>query len=312
MPAECVFVPALGAEVAGRGIDATIAALAEAQHGVVSRRQLLALGLGRRAIGHRVETGRLRPLYRGVYAVGHRAVSQDGRWMAALLASGPDAVLSHRSAAAMWGISVAAARIEVTVPGRRDARADTRLHTARLAPDEVQTVRRLDVTTPARTLIDLAAVVRADTLARAVREAEVRRLADATSLAELIERHRGRRGLAAVRRIVAAERLDVIARSELEERFLAFAEEVGLPAPRANILIEGFEVDFAWREERLIVELDGFAYHGTRAAFERDRARDRRLQAAGWRVVRITWRQLRDERRAVAAELAALLRRAAS
>jgi very-short-patch-repair endonuclease len=306
-----VLEPAIGAE---RGADATIANLAESQHGVVSRRQLLEFGLGRRAIGHRLERGRLHMVHRGVYAVGHRILSRDGRWMAAVLAAGADAVLSHRSAAALWGLrETAAARVDVTVPRWSRPRASIRTHQAALAADEITVSRGIPVTTPPRTLLDLASVVSAQQLERAVSESEVLRLTDALSLADLVARHCGRPGVPVIRRVLEAGRVGAVrTRSELEERFLAFLDAEGLPRPEVNARLETpagwFEVDCVWRRERVIVELDGYASHGTLAAFERDRARDRALQAAGWRVIRIMWRHLHEHPGLVAAELRALLR----
>ncbi len=285
-----------------------MAELAGRQHGVVSRAQLQRLGLERRAVGHRLERGRLHPLHRGVYAVGHRVVSQRGRWMAATLASGEGAALSHRSAGALWGILRSSGTPEVTLPVERRSRAGLRVHASVLAPDERTTLDGIPVTTPPRTLLDLAAVLPPDRLERAVHQAEVLRLADPLSLPALLERHPGRRGTAAFRAIL--DGLDTgprVTRSELEDRFLLLAAAAGLPVPATNVLVEGFEVDCLWREHRLVAELDGRAAHATLAAFERDRARDRTLQAAGWRVVRTTWRQLREEPTAVAEDLRRLL-----
>ena len=305
--------PVIGAELRAHEVDGAIGALAERQHGVVGRAQLADLGISRRAIGHRLESGRLHPLHRGVYAVGHRVVSRDGRWMAAVLAAGWRAVVSHRSAAALWGLrATGRARVEVTVPRKLASRPAIEVHVSRLAADEVTTHRGIPVTTPPRTLLDLAAVLGARHLERAINEAEVLRLTDPTSLDDLVKRNPRRRGTAALRRILATQTIGAtITRSELEERFLQFLVAAGLPRPavNANLTIGGqsIEVDCAWPAQRVIAELDGHASHNTTAGFERDRARDRALQAAGWRVIRITWRQLHDEPAAVAGDLARLL-----
>ncbi|HSD79418.1 MAG TPA: type IV toxin-antitoxin system AbiEi family antitoxin domain-containing protein [Solirubrobacteraceae bacterium] len=318
MPAETTLEPAMGAERRARHVDAAIAALAGRQHGVVARAQLADLGLRRRAIGHRLDCGRLHPVHRGVYAVGHRALSRESAWMAAVLAGGPGAVLSHRSAAALWGVrDTSRTRAEVVVPRARRSRARLEFHLVVLPPDEVTVWRGIPVTTPPRTLLDLAAVVPRRQLARAVDEAEVRRLTDRLSLADLVARYPGRRGVGALRRLLDEGRVGLtITRSELEERFLAFLAGAGLPRPAVNVPLQlagaWVEADCVWHRARLVVELAGYAAHGTRSAFERDRARDRMLQAAGWRVVRITWRQLRDEPRAIAAELRVLLSRGAA
>ena len=233
--------------------------------------------------------------------------------MAAVLAAGPDAVLSHRSAAALWAIrDTAAARIDVTAPRWIRPRAGIAAHQATLDDDE-RTVRRgIPVTTAPRTLLDLATALTPRQLERAIDEAEALGLADPLSLGDVVRRHDGRRGVRVLRRILEAGRAGAaLTRSELEQRFLAFVDAAGFARPEVNVWLETaagwFEVDCLWRRERVIVELDGYTHHGTRAAFERDRARDRALQAAGWRVVRITWRQLHEQPRAVAAELRSIL-----
>jgi len=291
-------------------VDRLIAALAERQHGVVSRVQLLNAGLTRRHLERRLQAGRLHLVHRGVYAVGHRLLSREGRWLAAVLASGDGAVLSHRSAAAAWGLrETARVRVEVTVGRVLRHREGLETHHARLAADEVTVLRAIPVTTAARTLLDLAAVVPADQLARAVERAERLRLADAVPLPALLARHPRCRGARALR--AALVTAPPPTRSELEDRFLAFAALAGLPRPEVNGLVElrgvRIEADFVWRRERVVVELDGFATHGTHAAFERDRARDRRLQAMGWAAVRVTWAQLHAEPEGLAAELRMLL-----
>jgi very-short-patch-repair endonuclease len=297
-----------------RGVDGEIAALAGRQHGVVARRQVLALGVAPGAVDRRLARGRLHLLHRGVYAVGHRVVSREGRWTAAVLAMGSEAVLSHRSAAALWGMRAAArGHIEVTVPGPRRSRPMLQVHHSKLAADEVTVLRGIPVTTPARTLLDLAAVLDARRLRRAFDEAEVQRLTDTTSLDDLMERHARRRGIAALRRILATKDLGAtITRSELETRFLEFLDETVLPRPKVNastrIDDQPIEADCLWSEHRVVAELDGHASHATTAGFERDRARDRALQARGWRVIRITWRQLHDEPGAVARDLERLLK----
>ncbi len=292
-----------------------MAELALRQHGVVARRQLGELGLGRRAIDVRVERGRLHRVHRGVYAVGHRGLSRDGHVMAAVLAGGEGAVVSHRSAGALWGVCAdRATAVEITVPVTRRDRADIVQHQAAVAPDERTTIRRIPVTTAFRTLLDLAAILDARRLRRAVHEAEVLGLRDEVSLGRLIERHRGRRGVAALRAVLADGALGAhVTRNELELRFLELIGDARLPAPQVNGLLKVagrmVEIDFAWPDRRLAVELDGHATHATRKGFERDRERDRALQAAGWRVVRVTWRQLRGAPGAVVADLRALLTR---
>jgi very-short-patch-repair endonuclease len=273
---------------------------------VIARRQLRDAGISRDAIHHRLGEGRLQPLHRGVYAVGHRRLSEEGRWMAAVLAAGPGAVLSHRAAATLWAIALFTA-LEVTVSAYR-RRPGIRIHTSPLALDEVTAVRGIPVTEVSRTLFDLAAVVAPHRLERAANEAEIRDLGSTLSLAELIARYPHRRGIAALRAILARLESGItVTRSELEARFVSFVRDAGLPAPRANARVLGFERDCVWAAEGVIVELDGRAAHGTAAAFERDRARDRALAAAGWRTVRVTWNQLEREQDALARDLRKIL-----
>jgi hypothetical protein len=295
-----------------RSLDRRMADLAARQHGVVTRPQLAAIGLGRGAIQLRLARGRLHPLYRGVYAVGHPVLTNEGGWMAAVFAGGPGTVLSHRSAAAHWGIRPADGRREVTTPGRRLAQPGLRLRYSRLPRDETTTHAGIPVTTVPRTLFDLAAVTPLNQLRRAANEAEIRRLWDPLSLHDLLERHPRRPGGAAIRAVLATPGAG-ITRNELEGRFLDFLDAARLPRPGTNVPMEvngiWIEADCMWREQRLIAELDGRATHATRSAFESDRARDRGLVAAGWRVIRITWRQLCDEPGALADDLRAALAR---
>jgi very-short-patch-repair endonuclease len=289
-------------------VDSMIGGLAERQHGVVSRAQLLELGIGDDAIDRRLKPGRLRQVHRGVYTLEHRLLTQDGRWMAAVLACGARAVLSHHSAAALWGMRQSS-RIEVTTPVMRQ-RPGIKVHRANLPPDERTTHRGIPTTTVPRTLLDLSAAVQRHELRGALREAERRRLTDPLSLHDLVARYPRRPGLKAIRALLAEAGIGAkIIRSELEERFQDFLLRAGLPLPQTNVVIEGYEVDCVWPEQRLIVELDGHASHSPTHAFELDRARDRRLEAAGWRVIRITWRQLEQEPDLVESDLRRLLLR---
>jgi very-short-patch-repair endonuclease len=241
-----------------------------------------------------------------VYAEGHPRLTLQGRFLAAVVACGDRAVLSHRSAAALWGVlPEGGPRIDVTVPSTsgRSRRGAMIVHRSPLGAHEVTRKDGIPVTTPARTVLDLAAVVSRRELERAIDEAAYLRL-DLSGL----EPRRGRRGGAAIARVLDEHRAGATrTRSELEERVLALCRRAGLPAPEVNASVEGFTVDFAWRAQQLIVETDGWQAHGTRAAFERDRRRDARLTAAGWRVLRLTWRRLRDEPGEVGRELGLLL-----
>ena len=211
--------------------------------------------------------------------------------MAAVLACGPGAVLSHRSAASLWDIRhTAKGRIDVTTP--RVLRPRPGLHRRAVLPADEMTIHdALPTTTPARTLLDLAAVIPSQSLERALDEAEILRLPGPAPLLDRYPRQRGTRNL---RTLLLNARSPTPTRNEFEARFLTLLDSHGIPRPEINTIIEGYEVDAAWRGARLIVELDGFATHGTRRAFERDRLRDRRLQAAGWRVIRLTWAQLSE------------------
>lgn len=279
------------------------AALATSQHGVLSRAQLLQLGVGRGAIRYRLAVGRLHRVHVGVYAVGHSAMTKEGRWMAAALACGPAAVLSHRSAAALWGLRPSAAtRIDVTVPGRsRRGRPGIALHLVRELPSDDRSHHcGIPITTVARTLLDLADVVRPEQLERAFEEADRLRLLDVRALERVFRRSRGRRGLRPLADLLAFQRPPAPpTRSELERRFLDLCRTAGLPRPAVNVMVAGFEVDALWLDARLIVELDGYAFHRTVAAFERDRRRDAMLQLAGYRVMRFTHRRLEAERATV-------------
>ena len=226
--------------------------------------------------------------------------------MAAVLAVGWGAVLSHGAAGALLGLRHSDS-LEVTAPTRR-IRPGIRVHRSRVPSDETRVERGIPVTDVSRTLLDLAAVLRPHQLQRAMNEAEVMRLGSAVSLMDLIARYPRRPGVAAVRMILARlEGGGASTHSELEARFIAFVRDRGLQAPSVNVLVEGFQCDCVWRAQRLIVELDGRAVHDTAQAFERDRARDRALAAAGWRTIRVTWRQLRREPEALAADLTRIL-----
>jgi hypothetical protein len=268
--------------------DAEVAALAARQHGVVTRRQLLALGLSNSAIDRSARGGRLHRLHRGVFAVGHTVLTVDGRWMAATLATG--GVLSHGTAAAAWDLRrVATGTIHLSVrgDGGRLRRRGVRIHrSATLEPQDTTTLRGIPVTTPLRTIVDLATTLEGRPLEQLLDRADQRQLID---FAELHQRPIPR-SLQAVVSLYAAG--TTATRSELEERFLRLCDYHGIPRPEVNAVIEGHEVDSVWRAKRLIVEVDGYAYHRSPTAFETDRERDVLLAVAGWRVLRFTWTQI--------------------
>ena len=285
------------------------------QHGVVSHAQLRALGLSRRAIEHRIARKRLIPVYRGVYAVGRAGLGKEGRWLASVLAVGPGCALSHPSAVALWALRPHVPEVtHVTSPRRRRTHRDVIVHHTLLPADELTIELGIPVTTVARTLFDFASCAARAEVQLAINEAERRGLGDAPSLPELIERYPRHRGVRVLRQVLGDGWVGRgITRSVLEKRFLAFLAKTGLPRPEVNASLQTgdrwVEVDCLWRSARLIVELDGHAYHADRVAFERDRARDRKLAAAGWRVIRVTWRQLVHEPQPLASDLRALLNR---
>jgi very-short-patch-repair endonuclease len=225
--------------------------------------------------------------------------------MAAVLAFGTRTVLTHGSAAYLFGMAPRPHRdVHVTGPDRRSRRG-IRLHRSPLTPAEVTRRHGVPVARPARTLVDLAAVAAGLLVERAVEDALRRRLVTRAALdAEASLR---RPGSARIQQLLALERAPALTRSEAERRLVELIRAAGLPAPDHNVRVMGLEVDMLWREQGLVVEVDGFAYHSGRAAFERDRVRDARLAADGLRVMRITWRQLSAQPHAVVARLAEAL-----
>ncbi len=294
-------------------IPGAIAALAGRQHGVVSSAQLRRIGLSDSAISRRTRAGSLHRLHTGVYAVGHTALGPRGRWMAAVLACGPAAALSHHAAGALWEMRATTfVLVDVTVPrtGAR-SRPGLRIHRPRtFGDDEVTRRDGIRVTTPARTVLDLAASLSERELQRVLDEAQVRRLATAPSLVTLARAHPGHPGAGALTRALRHHAPGTTrTRSELEERFLAVCRGHGLPQPEVNARVAGLEVDFVFPSHRVAVETDGWRFHGHRAAFERDRRRDAALTRAGYRALRFTHDQVADEPHAVATTVAAALAR---
>jgi hypothetical protein len=290
--------------------DQRIAALARRQDGVVRHEQLRALGLTPEAIRHRRATRHLIDLHWKVYAVGHDRLNPTGRRLAAVWAYGPKAALSHRAAAAAWNLRASGGGdIDVTVRARSAVqRSGTRLHlTSR--PLEIERIDLLPVTTPARTLLDLAGILPPHAVESALKEADVLGLFDLTALRFVVAahpRHPGRATLTTVLDAAAHTELPLTL-SELEERFRGLCADHALPQPAANATPLGFRVDFFWDAAGLVVEADGWQTHRTRAAFEEDRARDQALMLAGLRTVRFTYRQIVDGPENVAAKLRALL-----
>jgi very-short-patch-repair endonuclease len=277
-----------------------VAELAERQWGVVSLVQVRAAGLGRGAVEKAVRGGRLHRLYRGVYAVGHARLGREGRWLAAVLACGEGAVLSHRSAAAHWGLlATEQTCIEVTAARPRRGTATLRVHRARSLDARDTTIHHgIPTTTVARTLLDLAATTTPERLERALAQAERLRLYDHNAITDVIARTNGHRGRTILTHATAQE--PKLTRSEAEAIFLNLAREAGLPDPLTNFTLSApdlprLEVDFYWPTYCLIVEIDGWETHRTKAAFEADRARDAALTAIGNRVLRFTWRAINND-----------------
>jgi len=288
--------------------ESRIVELAAGQHGLVTRAQLLASGLSRDAIRWRVRVGRLRPVQRGIYLVGPLEHPRM-RERAAVLACGAGAVVSHRSAGHLWGVCEArGGPVEVSLPsGNRGRRPGVRPHRVRLRRDEVTALDGIPVTTPARTILDLAAQASFREVEQAVALAERCGLVGREELERIVARYPRRAGVRVLRAILGAAAGPALTRSEGEERLLALIRKGRLPEPELNVTVERFEVDFLWRRARLVVEVDGFAFHGSRVRFERDRQRDAALAAAGFRVMRVTWRQLASEPEALLVRLAQAL-----
>jgi hypothetical protein len=295
--------------------DATIAGLAERQHGVVDVSQLKALGLSASGVRDRVARGQLHRIHRGVYAVGHPRLTGYGRWMAAVLAYGPDAVLSYRSCAALWGVRRDARAItDISLPRKSACSRPTIIAhaTTTLRPEDVTVQEGIPCTTVARMLLDLAEVIDRRGVERAVEQAEVLRLFDGRAVDAVLARADGRRGAAFLRAVLDDFADCGLTASELEEAILALCRAAGVPAPAVNpwgaLDAQEMKVDFLWRSERLIVEADGRAFHTTRHAFERDRRRDQDLLLAGYQVVRFTSGQITREPGRVAQTIKALLK----
>ncbi len=294
--------------------DIAVAQLAFKQHGVVTFEQLRDAGLDVGAINLRVRNGRLHRLHRGVFAVGHTRISQEGRWLAAVLALGEGAVLSHVSAAALWGIRhSSSAYVHVTVPthaGRYRRRGIVVHRSCTLGPPDLAERQAIPVTSVSRTLLDLAGVLAPTRLERAVEQSLAARLFDLSAVQAVVAANPRRPGAHALADIVARIHDEPsLTRRELEALMLDLCDAHGLERPEVNVVVEGFEVDFLWRAQRVIVETDGREFHETPTAFARDRERDERLTVLGYRVVRFTYRRLVDHPAAVAATLRALLRR---
>lgn len=283
--------------------------LSSEQFGVVSRRQLTEAGISPRAVDAAVRNGRLVPVFRGVYGVGRGVVSRKGRWKAGLLSAGPGSALARRSAAEVWGFGAAVPLTEVVRSFNRrpknapleinvDAQPNRLLvhRTRTLPPTHLKMVEGLEVTSPSRTLLDLAAVRTRRAMIRHVSEASRLGLVEIGDLAATCDRARGWHGARMLRQVLEELSPQVrTTRSEFESMFLEFCGNHEVDEPLVNATVEGFEVDCLWKDQKVIVELDGYGYHSGWVSFGRDRTRDMRLDRAGYRVRRVTFRMLKDE-----------------
>ncbi|MGN6216990.1 MAG: type IV toxin-antitoxin system AbiEi family antitoxin [Solirubrobacterales bacterium] len=275
--------------------------MARRQHGVVSRKQLLGLGYTVSAIEHRLRVGRLYLLDRGVYAVGRRQLSREGYWMGAVLVCEPDAALSHRSAAALWGFGKEHPDyIEVSVRRRgKHHRAGLRVHSRPSIPVEDLTTRRhIPLTQPVRTFLDLATVAGPKTVERAINEADKRDVIDPDRLRRALEDHPGEPGIRRLRRILDKHTFR-LSDDELELLFRPIAAAAGLSTPLTKQRVNKFEVDFFWPDLGLVVETDGWRYHRTPSAQTRDALRFQRHTASGLTPLRFSHYQVKYEPRHV-------------
>jgi predicted transcriptional regulator of viral defense system len=292
-------------------LEEVMMGLASRQHGVVSRTQLLSAGVPPDVVDRLLKAKRLRLIHRGVYLVGPLQPAH-AKEMAAVLACAGAGVVSHWSAFALWQVlqrSGGNGPVEVsTTTGDHARRPGIRVHRVRtLRPDEVTKLDGIPLTTVARTLYDVASEAGQRELERALAEALSRRLTNRAEILSLMAHHLPRPGCGRLRALLEDEAQAALTRSEAEERFLALVRKAQLTKPATNVDVAGHEVDFFWREERFIVEVDGFAFHSSAGKFERDRRRDAALAAAGMRVTRVTWRQLTSEPEALLVRLAQAL-----
>ncbi len=283
--------------------DQQVAAVAARQYGLVTRTQLIAIGVDRDRIKRRLWAGRLHRVHAGVYAVGHTAPRREAHWVAAVLACGAGALLSNRSAASLWCIREGeSVRPDVTIPGRNGRRhPGITIHRGAVTPADAAVHLGIPVTSPARTLVDLARILDEDELTRAVREAQFRRLFGLAALHEALNRRPSR----ILRKLIADSPMT---QNDFEDAFLKICDGHGLPRPRTQHRMIGKRMDFVWPDHHVVVETDGWEAHSTRAAFQADRTTSNTLQLAGHTILRFTSADVRDRPSAVARQLRAALR----
>jgi hypothetical protein len=288
-----------------------LARIATRQHGVISRGQIFALGLGRSFVREGIRSGRLHQLHLGVYAVGHERLTQESHWLAAVLACGESSLLSHRSAAALWRIAfLELGRVDILIPGRGSRfRPGLAIRRTRNLPDADRTeIDGIPVTTLNRTLLDLAAIATESQLRKAVAEAARQELLDTPSLVALCDDRSGCRGTGALARIAQEQRGPISAtRSPPETDFLAVCIRRGFPTPAVNAPLAGWEPDFLWPASRLVVEVDSRGYHRSWSEQERDRAKDAAFQEAGYNVLRYSQETLDVHEEATFAQIGRFL-----
>lgn len=294
-----------------RKLTARLARMATRQHGVVAMWQLLEIGHSRDTVQRMLAAGELLPIHRGTYAVGHKRLTIKSHCMAAVLACGPQAVLSHHAAAALWDLRPSPqGRIDVTVTVRR-SHEGVRCHVSRsLPPRERTIIDGIPVTTLSRTLLDYAEIALPRQLRAALEAAERQNLLDARRIEETIASHHGRRAIKPLREALAQLTGEAPwLQPGPEEVLYDLLRDAGLPLPRTNVLVEGELVDCVWPEQRLIVEVDSWGFHRSRRSFEADRARDIKLQTASarWRVIRPTEERIRTDAPALLAQIRQLL-----
>jgi hypothetical protein len=275
--------------------------MARRQHGVVTRRDLLRIGFSPMAIEHRLATGRLYPVARGVYTVGWPLTDRKQGWMAAVLVCGEGATLSHGSAAALWGVGPeGAGPVDVSI--RRHCGVSRPGISARIRPRlserDISEYHGIPVTTPVRTLIDQATELTPSRLERMVNEADKHDVIDPEALREALDDYAGERGVKPLRALL--DRLTFrLSDTELEVFFRPIAAQAGLPMPLTKEMVNGFEVDFYWPDLGLVVEADGWRYHRTASAQTRDALRDQTHTAAGFTTLRFSHYQVKYEPRHV-------------
>ncbi|HUF49649.1 MAG TPA: DUF559 domain-containing protein [Longimicrobiales bacterium] len=293
---------------AQRDLEFILREVGAAQHGIAARAQLLDRGITVSAIDRMVRAGRLVVVRRGVYQIGPLPVGHAAE-AAAMLTCGAEGRVSHVSAAALHGV-VDAPRaglpVAVTMPRRSRRHIDgVRIHRVRdLLPDEVTTIEGIRVTTPARTLLDIAGTLTSREVEQALAKALRTRLVTREEMCRMVERHPGYRGAALLRQLLDAEGGPSFTRSEAEEKLLELVRSARLTRPELNVRVLGHEADFLWREARVVAEVDGYAFHASARSFAADRRRDAELTAAGYRVLRFTWADLTDGRMSTVVRLA--------